>query len=51
MHSSSQVMALRMLVGMGKMSIDMMIKDNRYPLGYAAAITAAAWCSATCGWR
>ncbi len=29
------------VVGMGKMSIDMMIKDNRYPLGYAAAITAA----------
>lgn len=29
------------IVGMGKMSIDMMIKDNRYPLGYAAAITAA----------
>lgn len=29
------------VVGMGKMSIDMMVKDNRYPLGYAAAITAA----------
>lgn len=29
------------VVGMGKMSINMMIKDNRYPLGYAAAITAA----------
>ncbi len=29
------------VVGMGKMSIDMMIKNNRYPLGYAAAITAA----------
>jgi tripartite ATP-independent transporter DctM subunit len=29
------------IVGMGKMSINMMIKDNRYPLGYAAAITAA----------
>jgi tripartite ATP-independent transporter DctM subunit len=29
------------VVGMGKMSIDMMVKNNRYPLGYAAAITAA----------
>jgi TRAP-type transport system large permease protein len=29
------------VVGMGKMSIEMMIKNNRYPLGYAAAITAA----------
>jgi TRAP-type transport system large permease protein len=29
------------VVGMGKMSIAMMVKDNRYPLGYAAAITAA----------
>lgn len=29
------------VVGMGKMSIHMMIKNNRYPLGYAAAITAA----------
>jgi tripartite ATP-independent transporter DctM subunit len=29
------------VVGMGKMSIDMMTKNNRYPLGYAAAITAA----------
>jgi tripartite ATP-independent transporter DctM subunit len=33
--------AIADVVGMGKMSIDMMIKDNRYPLGYAAAITAA----------
>jgi TRAP-type transport system large permease protein len=29
------------VVGMGKMSIAMMVKDNRYPVGYAAAITAA----------
>ncbi len=29
------------IVGTGKMQIAMMIKDNRYPLGYAAAITAA----------
>jgi len=29
------------VVGMGKMSIDMMVKNSRYPLGYAAAITAA----------
>lgn len=28
-------------VGLGKVSIDMMIKDNRYTQGYAAAITAA----------
>ena len=28
-------------VGLGKVSIEMMIKDNRYPAGYAAAITAA----------
>jgi TRAP-type transport system large permease protein len=29
-------------VGLGKIIIGMMIKDNRYPRGYAAAITAAA---------
>jgi TRAP-type transport system large permease protein len=29
------------VVGLGKVSIDMMIKDNRYTPGYAAAITAA----------
>ena len=29
-------------VGLGKIIIDMMRKDNRYPAGYAAAITAAA---------
>ena len=28
-------------VGLGKVSIDMMVKDNRYTPGYAAAITAA----------
>ena len=28
-------------VGLGKVSIDMMVKDNRYTAGYAAAITAA----------
>jgi TRAP-type transport system large permease protein len=28
-------------VGIGKVSIDMMVKDNRYTPGYAAAITAA----------
>jgi tripartite ATP-independent transporter DctM subunit len=33
-------------VGVGKITIDMMRKDNRYPAGYAAAITAA---SATIG--
>jgi tripartite ATP-independent transporter DctM subunit len=29
------------VVGTGKLQIAMMIKDNRYPLGYAAAITVA----------
>lgn len=28
-------------VGLGKVSIEMMVKDGRYPAGYAAAITAA----------
>jgi tripartite ATP-independent transporter DctM subunit len=29
------------IVATGKLSIEMMVKNNRYPLGYAAAITAA----------